>query len=58
MMVKKTARKKARIQERIDELQASMTSALAKKDSAKTEINLPKVQNEIAALRKQMAELK
>jgi len=57
-MDKKTARKKARIQERIDELQASMTNALAKKDSAKTEINLPKIQNEIAALRKQMAELK
>lgn len=57
-MDKKVARKKARIQERIDELQNSMTNALTKKDSAKTEINIPKIQNEIAALRKQMAELK
>jgi len=57
-MNKKTEKKRAKIIERIADLEKDMQTALQKKSHIGPEINLPKIQKEIGELRKQLVELK
>lgn len=57
-MDKKTEKKRAKIQERINDLEANMKIALQKKAHVGPEINLPKIQKELAELKAQLAALK
>jgi hypothetical protein len=57
-MDKKTEKKRNKVIERITELETNMQIALQKKSHVGPEINLPKIQKELAELRKQLIELK
>ena len=54
----KIEKKKAKIQERINEMENSMRLSLTKKDSNTREISLPEYQKRIQALKSELATLK
>lgn len=56
-MDKKTEKKRAKVQERIKDLETNMQIALQKKAHVGPEINLSKIQKELTELRAQLSKL-
>ncbi len=56
-MSKKDEKKKQRLQERLTQLEQELTTALTKKSSATTEINVPEYTRRIQELREQLAKM-
>jgi len=58
MNKKKLEKKRQRLLERIDEMELEMQNALTKKTSDVKEINVPELTTKLAAMRKELSELK
>ena len=53
----KSDKKKQKLQDRINTLEEFLRTSLSKKDSAKTEVNVPAITREIAKLKAEQAAL-